>query len=386
MDDSGARGDDLRLQTRVGTRVFPPPDPSPPTADRSGSTAGPARGVDPAARPDAAAEPTAGALLARLVELPVPPPAGPEGTRSEIPAPLSLRAPAGRRIAEAAIGGILFLAAAVSVLTTLGIIGVLLYEASGFFARVGVVEFLTGIRWAPLLVPQSFGVLPLLAGSFLIAVGAAVVALPIGLASAIYLSEYAPTRLRAILKPALEVLAGVPTVVYGFFALTFVTPLVQGVWPETQIFNALSASIVVGIMIVPLVASLSEDAMTAVPISLREAAYALGATRLEVAVRTVLPAALSGVVASFILALSRALGETMIVAIAAGATPNLTLNPLESVQTMTAYIVQVSLGELAFGTVEYQTIFAVGLTLFTLTLLMNVASNLLLRRFREVYE
>jgi phosphate transport system permease protein len=229
-------------------------------------------------------------------------------------------------------------------------------------------------------------VLPLLTGSLLVALGAAVVALPIGLASAIYLSEYAPRRVRGFLKPILEVLAGVPTVVYGFFALTFVTPIIQGIWPDTQVFNALSASLVVGIMIIPLVASLSEDSMAAVPNSLREAAYALGATKLEVSLRTVLPAALSGVVASFILAVSRAIGETMIVAIAAGATPNLTLNPLESVQTMTAYIVQVSMGELSFGTVEYQTIFAVGLTLFAITLLMNIASIFILRRFREVYE
>jgi phosphate transport system permease protein len=311
---------------------------------------------------------------------------GPGPGRGSPRAPLSLRAPAARRIQETLIGAILFLASAVSVLTTIGIIGVLVVEASTFFDNVSILEFLTGRRWAPLFVPQAFGVLPLLAGSFLVAVGAAVVALPIGLASAIYLSEYAPSRVRAVLKPALEVLAGIPTVVYGFFALTFVTPILQGIWPETQIFNALSASIVVGLMVIPVVASLSEDALSAVPTSLREAAYALGATKLEVSVRTVLPAALSGVVASFILAMSRAIGETMIVAIAAGATPNLTLNPLESVQTMTAYIVQVSLGELAFGTVEYQTIFAVGLTLFVITLLMNIASIFVLRRFREVYE
>jgi phosphate transport system permease protein len=309
----------------------------------------------------------------------VPPPA-------RVRPPLSLRAPTSRRAKESAIGGILFLATAVSVLTTVGIIGVLVVEASTFFRNVSIFEFLGGTRWAPLFVPQSFGVLPLLQGSLLVAFGAAAVALPIGLASAIYLSEYAPSGLRAVLKPALEVLAGIPTVVYGFFALTFVTPILQGIWPETQVFNALSASIVMGIMIIPVVASLSEDALAAVPSSLREAAYALGATKLEVSVRTVLPAALSGVVASFILAISRAIGETMIVAIAAGATPNMSLNPLESVQTMTAYIVQVSMGELAFGTVEYQTIFAVGLTLFAITLLMNILSIFVLRRFREVYE
>lgn len=307
-------------------------------------------------------------------------------TAPSVRPPISLRAPSRRRIQENVISGILFVASAISVLTTIGIIGVLLYESVGFFRQVPITEFLTGTRWAPLFTPQSFGVVPLLAGSFLVATGAAVVALPIGLASAIYLSEYAHRRARAILKPALEVLAGVPTVVYGFFALTFVTPIIQRIWPETQIFNALSASIVVGIMIIPLVASLSEDAMSAVPSALREGAYALGATKLEVSLRTVVPAALSGIVASFILAISRAIGETMIVAIAAGATPNLTLNPLESVQTMTAYIVQVSQGEVSHGTVEYQTIFAVGLTLFVVTLLMNIMSIFILRRYREVYE
>lgn len=297
-----------------------------------------------------------------------------------------LSAPRTRKLQERAISVTLFLASAISVFTTLAIVVVLVYEAAGFFLEVPVREFLTGTRWAPLFVPQSFGVLPLLTGSLLVAAGAAIVALPLGLACAIYLSEYASPRLRAILKPALEVLAGIPTVVYGYFALTFVTPILQAIWPQTQVFNALSASLVVGIMIVPMIASLSEDALSAVPRALREGTFALGATRLEVSLHTVLPAALSGVVASFILALSRAIGETMIVAIAAGATPNLTLNPLVSVQTMTAYIVQVSMGEISFGTVEYRTIFAVGITLFLLTLAMNIASLLVLRRFREVYE
>jgi len=220
----------------------------------------------------------------------------------------------------------------------------------------------------------------------MVAVGAAVVALPIGLVSAIYLSEYAPDRVRRIVKPALEILAGIPTVVYGYFALTFVTPMLRQIWPQTNIFNAASASIVVGIMIIPLVSSLSEDAMSAVPRSLREGAYALGATRFEVATRTVVPAALSGIIASFILAISRAVGETMAVVIAAGATPRLTLNPLESIQTMTAYIVQVSMGETPFGSLEYKTIFAVGITLFAITLAMNIVSLAVLRRFREVYE
>ena len=275
---------------------------------------------------------------------------------------------------------------AVSILTTLGIVAVLLYESFGFFRAVSPWEFLTGTRWTPLFQPQHFGILPLLAGSFVIAVGAALVALPLGLASAIYLSEYAHERVRAVIKPILEILAGIPTVVYGYFALTFVTPLLKMIWPETDPFNAASASIVMGVMIIPMVSSLSEDALSAVPRSLREAAYALGATKYEVATRTVVPAALSGVIASFILAISRAIGETMIVTIAAGAVANLTLNPLRSVQTMTAYIAQVSQGETPHGTIEYQTIFAVGLALFAITLLMNLISNIVLARYREVYE
>ena len=247
-------------------------------------------------------------------------------------------------------------------------------------------EFLTGTRWAPLIQPQSFGILPLVAGSVLVAVGAAVVALPLGVLIAIYLSEYAPGRIRKVVKPALEILAGIPTVVYGYFALTFVTPLIRMVVPGTDIFNAASASIVVGIMIIPLVSSLSEDALSSVPDSLRQGAFALGATKYEVATRTVFPAALSGVIASFILALSRAIGETMAVTIAAGATPKLTLNPFTSIETMTAYIVQVSRGETPYGSIEYKTIFAVGLVLFLITLAMNAISLLILRRFREVYE
>jgi phosphate transport system permease protein len=234
--------------------------------------------------------------------------------------------------------------------------------------------------------PQHFGILPLLSGSLLIAGGAAIVALPLGLAAAIFLSEYAHGRVRAILKPILEILAGVPTVVYGYFALTFVTPLIRMVVPSTSVFNGASAAIVMGIMIIPMVSSLSEDAMSAVPRSLREAAYALGATKVEVATRTIVPAALSGIIASFILAISRAIGETMIVSIAAGATPALTLNPFTSVQTMTAFIAETAKGEAAHGTIEYQSIFAVGLTLFAITLIMNILSNMVLRRFREVYE
>jgi phosphate transport system permease protein len=287
---------------------------------------------------------------------------------------------------ERLIGAILTGFSLVSILTTVGIVAVLMIEAAGFFAQVSPIEFLTGAKWTPLYIPKHFGVLPLLSGSLLIAFGAAVVALPLGLLSAIYLSEYAHQRARSIIKPVLEVLAGIPTVVYGYFALTFVTPLIRVFLPQTEIFNALSASIVMGIMILPMVSSLSEDALTAVPRALREGAYALGATKFEVATRTVVPAALSGVIASFILAISRAIGETMIVTIAAGATPKLTLNPLESVQTMTAYIAQISMGETPYGTVEYKTIFAVGLALFAVTLLMNIISNVVLRKYREVYE
>ena len=291
-----------------------------------------------------------------------------------------------RHRTERLIGAALFLFSAVSILTTLGIVAVLLLESASFFREVPLLEFLTGTQWTPLFRDQHFGVLPLLTGSLLIAFGAALVALPLGLMAAIYLSEYAQPGVRKVLKPVLEVLAGVPTVVYGFFALTFVTPIIRALFPGTEVFNALSASLVMGVMIIPMVSSLSEDAMSAVPRALREGAYALGATRYEVATRTVVPAALSGISASFLLAISRAIGETMIVTIAAGGVANLTLNPLRSVQTMTAYIAQTATGELVHGSLEYQTIFAVGLSLFTITLLMNLISIALLRRFREVYE
>jgi phosphate transport system permease protein len=293
---------------------------------------------------------------------------------------------ASRHGRERWIGLLLVAASAVSILTTIGIVAVLVFESAQFFADVSPWTFLTGTKWTPLFEDKQFGVLPLLAGSLLVAGGAALVALPLGLAAAIYLSEYAPDRVRRVLKPVLEVLAGVPTVVYGFFALLYVTPLLRTVWPDADIFNAASACIVMGIMIIPLVSSLSEDAMSAVPRALREGAYALGATKFEVATRTVVPAALSGIIASFLLAISRAIGETMIVTIAAGATPQLTMNPLRSVQTMTAYIAQTSMGELPHGTVEYRTIFAVGLTLFLITLAVNVVSGIILRRYREVYE
>jgi len=287
---------------------------------------------------------------------------------------------------EELIKGALFGCAALSIGTTLAIILVLVKEAWLFFENVGLFEFLLGTRWTPLLEPRSFGVLPLVCGTFLIVVGAALFAIPIGLASAVYLSEYASERVRSVIKPVLEVLAGIPTIVYGYFALTFVTPTLSKVFPQTQVFNAASASIVVGIMILPMIASLCDDALRAVPHSLRHGAYALAATPYEVTSRVVVPAALSGVIASFVLALSRAIGETMAVTLAAGATPRITANPLESIQTMTAYIVQVSLGDTPAGTISYQTIFAVGALLFAITLGMNVIANRVLRRFREVYE
>jgi phosphate transport system permease protein len=291
-----------------------------------------------------------------------------------------------RRWGERLIALLLFGCGLISVLTTVGIVVVLVTESAGFFRQVPIAEFLTGTRWSPMYSEQHFGILPLLNGTLLIAAGSMLIALPVGLTSAIYLSEYASPRVRGVIKPILEVLAGIPTVVYGYFALTFVTPLIRIVFPGTGIFNAASGAIVVGIMIIPMVASLSEDALSAVPRSLREAAYGLGATRVEVSTRVVVPAALSGIVASFILAISRAIGETMAVTLAAGATPRMTLNFLESIQTMTAYIVQVSLGETPHGTLEYSTIFAVGLVLFLITLAMNLLSQRITRRFREVYE
>lgn len=291
-----------------------------------------------------------------------------------------------RDLKETAIGWLLFACAALSTLVTAGIVFVLLRETITFFSHVSILEFFTETRWTPQFETKYFGVLPLMGGSLLIAAGAAVVAVPLGLLTAIYLSEYARPRVRAVLKPTLEVLAGIPTVVYGYFALTFVTPLIRRVFPQTDIFNAASAAIVVGIMIIPTISSLSEDALRAVPRALREAGFGLGSTKLEVSLRVVLPAALSGVIASFILGLSRAVGETMAVAIAAGNLAQLTLNPLKSIQTMTAYIVQVSLGDTPQGTTVYQTLFAVAFTLFLITLAMNVLSQWVLGRFREAYQ
>lgn len=286
---------------------------------------------------------------------------------------------------ERLIQAFLGFCAFVTVLTTLGIAAILIGESIAFFQQVSLAEFFGDTKWTPQFAEKHFGIWPLLAGTLMITVIAALVAIPIGLAAAIYISQYAPDRVRRWLKPSLELLAGVPTVVYGYFALTFVTPLLQQVLPQMQVYNALSAGIVVGIMIIPMVASLSEDALRAVPRSLAEGAYALGATKYEVVLRVVVPAALSGIMASFILALSRAIGETMIVTLAAGATPRLTLNPLESIQTMTAYIVQVSLGDTPQGTVIYQSLFAVGLVLFVLTLGMNLLAHRIILRFKESY-
>lgn len=280
---------------------------------------------------------------------------------------------------------ILFLCALLSVLTTIGIVVTLLSETIEFFKAVPIQDFLFGTKWSALFEPKQFGILPLLTGTLMITSIAIIVALPIGLASAIYLSEYAPDKVRRIVKPILEVLAGVPTIVYGYFAISIITPVIQTIFPGAGVYNALSAGIAVGIMIIPMICSLSEDAMSAVPRSLRDGAYALGATRFEVALKIIVPASLSGIVSSAVLAFSRALGETMIVTLAAGSTPTLTFNPLESIQTMTSYIVQVSLGDVAHGSIEYKSIFAVGMTLFLFTFLLNILAQYISKRFREEY-
>lgn len=290
------------------------------------------------------------------------------------------------RWGEFCIKAWLALCALVSVITTAAIIVLLVSETLKFFDVVSPAEFFLGTTWTPLFEPSSFGVLPLLWGTLIVTIGAAVIAIPAGLASAIYLSEYASDRVRGIVKPVLELLAGIPTVVYGYFALTFVTPSLRTIFPDIQVFNALSAAIVVGIMILPMVATLSDNAMRAVPTALRQGAYALGATSYEVTTRVVVPASLSGVMASFLLAISRAIGETMAVTLAAGQTPNISLSMFESVQTMTAYIVQVSLGDTPTGGIAYQTLFAVATLLFGITLAINILSQLILNRFREVYD
>jgi phosphate transport system permease protein len=286
---------------------------------------------------------------------------------------------------EFVVERLLFVCAAASILVTGGIIFVLVFETVAFLRDVPITEFLFGTVWTPLFSDGQFGVIPLVGGTLLVSAIAMAVALPAGLITAIYLSEYAPSGLRRTVKPILELLAGVPTVVYGYFALLFVTPLLQRLMPGLAGFNALSPGIVMGIMILPLVSSLSEDALHAVPTGLREGAYALGATRMQAAVRVVVPAAFSGISAACILAVSRAVGETMIVAIAAGQQPRLTLDPRVPIETMTAYIVQVSLGDTPTGTIEYRTIFAVGMLLFLSTFALNLVANWLRERFREEY-
>ncbi|MBA2360658.1 MAG: phosphate ABC transporter permease subunit PstC [Actinobacteria bacterium] len=299
--------------------------------------------------------------------------------------PLRLRSTR-RRWGEDVVKVVLALCAFVSVATTVGIVVALFQPAIEFFRAISIVDFLTGTDWSPLFEPASFGVLPLIAGTLLVTGCAILVCVPFGLGAAIYLSEYAQPRTRKTLKPLLEILAGVPTVVYGYFALTFVTPRLQDLGLPVGVFSALSAGLVMGVMLLPTVASISEDSMSAVPQDLRDGAYALGSTRLNVSTLIVVPAAISGIIASFVLAISRAVGETMIVLIAAGGQPNFTWNPQEAVQTMTAFIAATGQGDVPTGTIEYKTIFAVGATLFVMTFVMNLFAIRLVRRFREVYE
>lgn len=291
-----------------------------------------------------------------------------------------------RRWGEDVVRVVLALCALISILTTVGIVVSLFLPAIEFFRDVSLWGFLSGTTWAPLFQPSHFGVLPLVAGTILVSLCAAFVALPFGLGSAIYLSEYARAKERKVLKPTLEILAGIPTVVYGYFALTLISPLLKDLGLQAGVFSALSAALVMGVMLIPTVASLSEDAMSAVPRDLRDGAYALGSNRMQVSLRVVVPAAISGIIASFVLAISRAVGETMIVLIAAGGQPNLTFDPREAVQTMTAFIAATGQGDVPTGSIEYKTIFAVGATLFVMTLVMNLFSIRLVRKFREVYE
>jgi phosphate transport system permease protein len=291
-----------------------------------------------------------------------------------------------RRYGEDVVKGVLAVCALISVATTVGIVVALFLPAFEFFGEVSVVDFFTGTEWAPLFEPAKFGVLPLIGGTLLVTTIASVAAMPLGLGAAIYLSEYASPRARGILKPALEVLAGIPTIVFGYFALTFMTPLLRDLGIDVDIFNPLSAGLVMGVMLMPIVASLSEDAMAAVPRDLRDGAYALGSTKVQVATRIVVPAAVSGIVASFVLAISRAIGETMIVLIAMGQQAKLTFDPREAAEAMTAFIAATGAGDVPTGSIEYKTIFAVGATLFVLTLVMNVIAIRLVRKYREVYE
>jgi len=289
------------------------------------------------------------------------------------------------QVKEKTIESLLLFAALTSVAITVGIVGILVYESTSFFVQISLWEFLTDRQWTPLFSEPHYGILPLVSGTLVTTTVALAVAVPMGSLIAIYLSEYASTGTREVIKPALELLSAVPTVVYGYFALMFVTPALQKLWPELPGFNMLSAGLVIGIMIVPYVSSVSEDAMRAVPLHLREGAFALGATRMQTALRVVFPSALSGITAAYILGISRAIGETMVVAIAAGMQPTLTWNPLEPAATMTAYIVQVSLGDLPHGSVGYQTIFATGLTLLLITLVFNIVGHVLKKRYRQIY-
>jgi phosphate transport system permease protein len=290
-----------------------------------------------------------------------------------------------RVLRERVIELILFLAALVSVFTTVGIVYILVKESVLFFGEVPITKFLTDTQWTPLFDDAHFGIMVLLSGTLTSSAVALAIAIPLGTIIAIYLSEFAPFRLREVAKPFLELLGGVPTIVYGYFALLFVTPLLQRIYPDLPGFNLLSAGIVMGIMIIPYVSSISEDAMRAVPMSLREGSYAIGATRFQTAVKVVVPAAFSGIASAYILGISRAVGETMILAVAAGMQPNLTFNPLEPAATITAFIVQVALGDLPHGSVGYQTIFAAGLTLMVFTLACNIAGHVLRKTFRERY-
>ena len=292
-----------------------------------------------------------------------------------------------QKMREAPILAFLFLCALVTIVTTVGIVIVLLAEAFQFFREVSVVEFLTGTEWTPLFSIKNFGVLPLLSATALISFLALSIAVPVGLLTAIYLSEYAPGRVRSTVKPVLEVLAGIPTVVYGFFAISFISKTIISPIFETETqFTALGAAMAMGVMLIPMMASLSEDAMRAVPTALREAAYGVGSDRFQVSVRVVVPAALSGIMAAALLAFARAVGETMIVTIAAGGISNLSVNPLEGMQTMTAFIMQVSTGDTERGSLEYESIFAVGLTLFVFTLALNMLAQVVIAKFREIYD
>lgn len=290
------------------------------------------------------------------------------------------------RLKEKSIEVLMMCCSFITVLTTLGIILVLVIDSVKFFSEVSILDFLTDTQWTPLFSDQHFGILPLLSGTLLTTTIAILVAVPLGLTIAIYLNEYASYKFTSIVKPILEVLAAIPTVVYGFFALQFVTPLLQQIIPDLRGFNALSPGLVMGVMIIPYVTSLSEDALRAVPKSLREGSYGMGATKFQTAFRVMVPAASSGIIVSVILAISRALGETMIVAIAAGQEPNLTFNPKESVETITTYIVQVSMGDVPQDSIEYRTIFAAGLTLFVFTFLLNNISYWIRKKFQNKYE